>query len=300
MSMVQIVSYDFSIVESPVSDNGNLVQFFNSQWFDTGGQELGVLIPGTCIVVNTLDGPTAAIGWPVIDAPGGVWPADQYAEVVVSAIDGEVFLCVRVEPILSNTNAYMFYVYLQQNNYNMFFWNGANRSLTSDSCNVQVGDVWRLSITGQHPSIVLTLTQNGSVVATYTDTTHTSSIGFPGAGLYLNEIATDTSISNFAAGAGQCATPTFSPNGGAFTPAEVVTITSATSGATIYYTTDGSTPTEDSSSISNGGTVTLSSAGTLNAIASLTDNIDSTVGSAVFTGPSVSVPNSFTMMRVGS
>ena len=42
------------------------------------------------------------------------------------------------------------------------------------------------------------------------------------------------------------ATPTFSPAGGTYTEAKSVTITSQTSGASIYYTTDGSAPSTSS------------------------------------------------------
>lgn len=52
------------------------------------------------------------------------------------------------------------------------------------------------------------------------------------------------------------ATPQFSPPGGTYTSAQSVKITSATSGATIRYTLDGSTPTESSTSLASGTSIT--------------------------------------------
>jgi hypothetical protein len=75
------------------------------------------------------------------------------------------------------------------------------------------------------------------------------------------------------------ATPTFSPTPGAYTSAQAVTLSDATSGATIYYTTTGTTPTTSSTRYS--GPITVSSTETLQAIAVATG--DSAVASAAYT-----------------
>ncbi|MCD1261153.1 chitobiase/beta-hexosaminidase C-terminal domain-containing protein [Paenibacillus athensensis] len=77
------------------------------------------------------------------------------------------------------------------------------------------------------------------------------------------------------------ATPSFSPGGGTYTTAQNVTITTSTSGATIRYTTDGSTPTGSSTVYS--GPVNISSSKTLKAIAIKSGMTNSAVASASFT-----------------
>ena len=71
--------------------------------------------------------------------------------------------------------------------------------------------------------------------------------------------------------------PTYSPIAGTYSSATTVTITSTTSGASIYYTLDGSTPTTSSTLYSS--PITISSTDVLNSIASL-----SGVSSSVTTG----------------
>ena len=81
----------------------------------------------------------------------------------------------------------------------------------------------------------------------------------------------------------QVSAPAFSPPAGGYQSAQSVAITSATNGASIAYTTDGTTPTENGgtvthgTSLANGGVVTISSTTTLNAIAYQAGMVDSTV-----------------------
>jgi hypothetical protein len=77
------------------------------------------------------------------------------------------------------------------------------------------------------------------------------------------------------------ATPTFSPAAGSYAAVQSVTISDATSGATIYYTTDGSTPTVASSVYSTPIPVALSR--TLKAIAIVNGYQTSAVGTASYT-----------------
>jgi hypothetical protein len=81
--------------------------------------------------------------------------------------------------------------------------------------------------------------------------------------------------------AGVAATPTFSPVAGTYTAAQSVTISDTTTGATIYYTTNGSTPTTSSTVYS--GAITVASTETLEAIAAATGYTTSAVASAVYT-----------------
>jgi poly(beta-D-mannuronate) lyase len=81
----------------------------------------------------------------------------------------------------------------------------------------------------------------------------------------------------------QAAAPTFSPAGGTYAGTQTVTITSATSGVSIRYTTDGSTPSETAGTLYLTSPVAISSTTTLKAIAYETGFTDSTVSSATYT-----------------
>src|SRR6266403_1182401 len=79
----------------------------------------------------------------------------------------------------------------------------------------------------------------------------------------------------------QVATPTFSPAGGTYTGSVTVAISDATSGARIYYTTDGSTPTTSSAVYT--GALTFTQTSTLKAMAAASGMTNSAVASATYT-----------------
>jgi uncharacterized repeat protein (TIGR03803 family) len=77
------------------------------------------------------------------------------------------------------------------------------------------------------------------------------------------------------------ATPEFSPVAGTYTSTQSVTISDNTTGATIYYTTNGTTPTASSTKYTSA--ISVSSTETIEAIAVATGYLNSSVASAAYT-----------------
>ena len=107
---------------------------------------------------------------------------------------------------------------------------------------------------------------------------------------YNNSVA---ATATFTINLPAAAMPTFSPAPGTFTSTQTVTLADATTGAAIYYTTDGSNPTNSSAQYVNPISVTGTT--TINAIAVASGFSQSAVATGVFTiasgplGPTVSV-----------
>ena len=80
---------------------------------------------------------------------------------------------------------------------------------------------------------------------------------------------------------GLAATPTFSPAAGAVTSGTAVTLSDSTPGATIYYTTNGTSPTTASTAYS--AAIPVTAAETINAIATASGYTQSAVGTAAYT-----------------
>jgi M6 family metalloprotease-like protein len=79
----------------------------------------------------------------------------------------------------------------------------------------------------------------------------------------------------------QTATPTFKPLPGSYTGTQSVTIADSTTGAAIYYTTNGTTPTTSSTKYT--GAIAVSSTETIKAIATATGDAQSAVATGAYT-----------------
>jgi len=112
--------------------------------------------------------------------------------------------------------------------------------------------------------------------------------GFKSGPLYM--WACDGNLTRFvpAAAAVPVAPPAFSPNGGSFNTSLSVSISCATAGATIYITTDGSTPTTASPVYT--GPLDLNATVTIKALAVKAGMTNSAVTSATFTRTAILPP----------
>ena len=128
----------------------------------------------------------------------------------------------------------------------------------------------------------------------------TAAVTLTQAGTYVLS-ASYAGDTNFAAGTSpsytvtvtalpQVASPRFSPAAGTYTSVQSVTISDSTQGATIYYTTDGSTPTTSSTEYT--AAISLGSSETINAIAAASGYSNSEVATAAYT---INLPPSFTI-----
>ncbi|NLO70796.1 MAG: hypothetical protein GX102_07655 [Porphyromonadaceae bacterium] len=100
--------------------------------------------------------------------------------------------------------------------------------------------------------------------------------------LYIDDVA----VYGITGGAIPTATPTFSPEGGAYITPQDVSLSSATAGASIYYTTDGTDPNNTGNGTLYAGTpINVSTTTTIKAIAYADGLEPSSISTATYTFP---------------
>lgn len=142
-----------------------------------------------------------------------------------------------------------------------------------------------VSISDTTPNATIFYTTNGTMPTT-SSSEYSSAISVSSTET-IEAIAVASGFSNSAVASATytiptptAATPIISPAEGTYSSALSVTITDSTPGATVYYTTDGTTPTTSSTKYT--GPIIVSSSETLMAIATV-GNVSSTVVAATYT-----------------
>jgi len=148
---------------------------------------------------------------------------------------------------------------------------GASASFSQKTCSPTCSSMLTIA------TAVSTSTGNYTIVVTGTGGGVTRTTNFS---LTVNS-STPTAPTPPPSSASTLAPPTITPNGGSFTDSVSVTLQTATSGASIFYTTNGSTPTQSSTPYT--GAFILANSTTVNAIAFKNGSNPSAQASANFT-----------------
>jgi flagellar biosynthesis/type III secretory pathway chaperone len=165
--------------------------------------------------------------------------------------------------------------------------------MTSSGVNLHSGDILHAHITYNGTTLTLTLTDTVTNASFTTSTAinipatvggNTAYVGFTagtGGESAVQQILNWTLVNSSGVVTTAAAVPTYSPVAGTYTSAQSVKITDSTPGATIYFTTNGTTPT--TASPVYGGPIAVSTSETLQAIAVASGYTTSAVGAASYT-----------------
>ena len=162
--------------------------------------------------------------------------------------------------------------------------------LTPTPINLHSGDPFAVHLTYDGTTLTMIVTDQITAGVWSTSWTvnipttvgsNTAYVGFTGGTGAYSMTANILSWTYFAGGGtATAAVPSFSPAAGTYTTAQVVTLSDSTAGATIYYTTDGTTPTTASSVYS--APITVGSNQTINAIAVVSGLANSPVATGAY------------------
>jgi hypothetical protein len=168
--------------------------------------------------------------------------------------------------------------------------------LSSSGINLHSGDKFSVHMTYNGSTLTMTIT-DGTTGAVYNNSwsinipqaigSNTAFVGFTG-GTGGTTATQNIQTWTFVSGTQQQATaPIFSPAIGSYTSAQSVTLSTPTLGASIHYTTDGSTPTASSTLYSKA--ITVSATETIKALAVASGYANSSISAGTYT---ISSPNS--------
>lgn len=148
------------------------------------------------------------------------------------------------------------------------------------------GPTTAVTITSATPGASIRYTTDGSTPTNAVGTAYTVPVSIAATAtlkaIAYNGVLTDSSVTSgvFTIN-GAVATPTFSPVAGYYSTSQSVTISSATAGASFYYTTDGSTPTTGSTLYT--GAITVPVDTTVKVLGVKTGYSNSSIASAAYT-----------------
>ncbi len=169
--------------------------------------------------------------------------------------------------------------------------------MTGSGVDLHSGDIFRVHMTYDGTNLTMTIT-DAATAAKFTQAwpvnisttigANTAYAGFTAStgGFTSNQnILSWTMTSGSGGGGGTVATPTFSPAAGTYLGTQTVTLGDTTSGATIFYTLDGSQPgtTAGGSTKQYSGALTVSSTETIKALATASGMTTSGTASATYT-----------------
>ena len=164
--------------------------------------------------------------------------------------------------------------------------------MTSSGVNLHSGDVFNVHMTYDGTTLKMTVTDAVNPAQTFSTSWtinipatvggNSANVGFTGGtgGLTATQEILSWTYTT-SAGLPTAATPTFSPAPGSYTGSQSVTLSDATSGATMYYTTDGSTPATSSTKYT--APIVVSTTTTIKAIAAASGYNNSAVASGSYT-----------------
>ena len=176
-----------------------------------------------------------------------------------------------------------------------FYVNGAIPTIpavdmTGSGVNLHSTDILHAHITYDGTTLALTVTDTVTSESFTTATainipaTVGANVAYAGFTAGVHGAAATQSILNWtyvaSSGTPVAATPTFSPPAGAYAGAQSITVADATSGATLYYTTNGTNPTVASPPVT--GPIAVSANETLKAIATAAGYSNSLIGTAAY------------------